>query len=812
MDLNGKWLLKGFDKNNNEIAMEASVPGCVHTDFIKNGIMKDLYYRDNVELYRWIEHKDFTYERKFVADEIQENAYIEFDGLDTYCDVFLNGIKIGKADNMFIPYEFCVDGVLKKGENTLKVVFRSPIEEVKDMPECEGVFSRERMNTRRMQCTYGWDWVDRFVTMGIYRDVRLVFRKPNEIANVYVFTKRITPFSAQIKAEIEFRDVIPEEASAEMKIYAPDGKLIFSKVRKILKETMDESFDIPSPELWYPNGYGEQPLYKLVISTPSSVKETVFGIREITVIQLEDEPGSDAAQKCKEMKSDEFFAERDRNEKTACFTVVVNDIKIMCKGGNWVPCEPFPSAETPEKIKRLLKLSKDAGMNMIRVWGGGIFEQDCFYDECDRLGILVTQDFLMACGTYPEKEEWFIKALNAEARAAALRLRNHACLAWWTGDNENAALGNENRTDFEGYLSATYGLEPILKKYDRERYFFPSSPWGGDLYCSVTRGTTHNTNYQGLVFKEAYETDFNNYTETLSKMIARFSVEQCCLGLAFISSLEKFLSEDDIYNDLEMLEFHTKNGEDQVRTLFGSIQVMAEKMFGNYIDGRDRLKKQQMLQCEWIRITFEAHRRNKWFASGLIYWMLNDCWPASNGWSIIDYYAMPKPAYYSFKRAAKPMITSIENKNGKLSVYVCNDGLERCNGRASLYLYDCKKNEKGLERSFNFDVDVNLSEVVFECDNSEYEKLMSGDALIICDAESNLGADRTFYIKGKLADLGIAYKDAEIVSEDEDSITVKADEFIPCVLLDVPYLLEDNCFAMLAGETRRIIKSKGELL
>ena len=810
MDLNGKWLLTGLDENDNEIVMEASVPGCVHADFIKNGRIKDLYYRDNVELYRWIEYKPFTYERKFLADEICENAYIEFDGLDTYCDIFLNGTKIGEADNMFIPYEFCIDGVLKKGENVLTVSFRPPVEEVKDMPECEGVFSRERMNTRRMQCTYGWDWVDRFVTMGIYRDVRLVFRKPNEISNVYVFTKRITPFSAQIKAEIEFRDVIPEKDSAEIKIYSPSGELIFSKTRKILKETMDESFDIPSAELWYPNGYGEQPIYKLVISTPNSVKETLFGIREITIIQLEDEAGSAEEKKCKEMKADEFFAERDRNEKTAGFTVVVNDIKIMCKGGNWVPCEPFPSEETPEKIKRILKLSKDAGMNMIRVWGGGIFEQDCFYEECDRLGILVTQDFLMACGTYPEKNEWFIKALNAEARAAALRLRNHACLAWWTGDNENAALGNENRTDFEGYLSATYGLEPVIKKYDRERYFFPSSPWGGDLYCSVTRGTTHNTNYQGLVFKEAYETDFNNYTETLSKMIARFSVEQCCLGLSFISSLEKFLSEDDIYNDLEMLEFHTKNGEDQVRTLFGSIQVMAEKMFGEYIDGRDRLKKQQMLQCEWIRITFEAHRRNKWFASGLIYWMLNDCWPASNGWSIIDYYAMPKPAYYSFKRTAKPMITSIENKNGKILVHVCNDTLETCAGRATLYLYDCKKNEKSLQKSFEFDVDVNSSEIVFECDNDEYEKLMAGDALIVCDAESNLGEDRTFYISGKLADLGIAYKDAEIVSEDEESITVKADEFIPCVLLDVPYLLEENCFAMLAGETRRIMKLKGE--
>ncbi|MBE6911924.1 MAG: hypothetical protein E7473_05310, partial [Ruminococcaceae bacterium] len=403
MDLNGKWILKGFDEKNNEISLVASVPGCVHTDLIKNGMIKDLYFRDNVNSYRWVEKKNFTYEKTFFVDEVYGNAYIEFDGLDTYCDVSLNGIKIGEADDMFTPYEFCADSALKKGENVLTVAFRPPVAEVKDMPEREGVFARERMNTRRMQCTYGWDWVDRFVTMGIYRDVRLAFRKTNEISNVYVFTKRITPYSAQIKAEIEFRDVVPEKNTVRIKIYSPDGKIVYSKRRTILKETMDESFDIPSPQLWYPSGYGEQPLYKLVIETSSSVKEAVFGIREITVVQLEDVSGSAEDLKCKEMRDDEFFASRENHEKTACFTVVVNDVKITCKGANWVPCEPFPSAETPEKIGRLLRLAKDAGTNMLRVWGGGIFEQDFFYEECDRLGILVTQDFLMACGTYPEK-------------------------------------------------------------------------------------------------------------------------------------------------------------------------------------------------------------------------------------------------------------------------------------------------------------------------------------------------------------------------------------------------------------------------
>ena len=810
MDLNGKWILTGVDESNNPIELEAAVPGCVHTDLIEHGIIKDLYWRDNSKLYQWIENKDFTYEKSFYLDEIEENAYLEFDGLDTYCDIFLNGEKIGSAENMFIPHEFCVDGMLKKGENKLTVAFRSPIKAVEGMPEMPyGAFTKERLNTRRIQCTYGWDWVDRFVTMGIYRDVRLVFRKPNEIDNVYVYTKRITPFSAQIKAEINFRDVISETEWVNIEIYSPDDKLIFSKKRMILKETMDESFDIRNPQLWYPNGYGEQPLYKLVLSTEHSRKETIFGIREITVIQLEDEEGSEMEKLARIMQNDDIFKERDNNEKTAGFTVVVNDVKIMCKGGNWVPCEPFPSAETPEKIGKILDLCHNGGVNMLRVWGGGIFEQDFFYEECDRLGILVTQDFLMACGQYPEHYEWFIKALNEEARAAALRLRNHACLAWWSGDNENGERGTENTAKFSGYLAATYGAEPIIKQYDRERYFFPSSPYGGDLYSSVTRGTTHNTNYQFYMFDLIRNTPFDDYVEFLSKMFARFSAEQSCLGLPFVSSLRNFMTDEDIFGeDAYISEFHTKNGcakEMEEFTLFDAVVTMAEKVFGRFTSPQDSIKKQQMVQCEWIRLTFEAHRRNKGYCSGLVYWMMNDCWPATNGWSIIDYYAKPKPAYYTFKRCAKPVVASLEKKDGKLNIYVSNDKLTECTGKGSVYLYDFKENKKLTEKSFEFSIEANEAGKVYECDFAEFE--LNGKTIIICDIESNINSDRAFYMDN-FSKTELTYKDAQIIDEDAQSITVKAEEFIPYVMLDVPYELEENCFTMLNGEVKKIMKIK----
>lgn len=804
MNLNGEWNLRGFDKDNNIIEISATVPGCVHTDFINNGIIKDLYYRDNSKLYQWIESKNFTYEKSFFVEDIEQNAYIEFDGLDTYCDIYLNEIKIGSADNMFIPHEFCVDGMLHKGENSLRVEFRSPVKEVENMPKLGGSFTTERLYTRRIQCTYGWDWVDRFVTMGIYRDVRLVFRKNNYISDVYVYTKRITPYSAQVKAQISFENVVPESDFVNIEIYSPKNKLIFNKKRTILKNELDETFDITEPELWYPSGYGAQPLYRLVFTTKYSQKEIKFGIREITVIQLEDEKDSPEERLCRLIQQDEFFSERDKNEKTACFTVVVNDIKIMCKGANWVPCEPFPSAESPEKITKLLELGSDAGVNMLRVWGGGIFEQDFFYDECDRLGILVTQDFLMACGQYPEHDDRFIQQLNKEAAAAALRLRNHACLAWWTGDNENGERGSENRRNFLGYFAATNGVEPMLKKYDRERYFFPSSPYGGDLYSSVTRGTTHNTNYQFQLFEIMKNTEFHDYTELFSKMFARFSVEQSCMGLPFVSTLKNFMTDEDIYGDDQYIsEYHTKRG---YMSLFDIVWEMAEKMFGKYKNASDRIKKQQMLQCEWIRLTFEAHRRNKWFSSGLLYWMFNDCWPAANGWSVIDYYANPKPAYYVFKRCAKPVVASIENKDNKLRVYISNDTLEGCNGKGMLYLYDFKENKKMLEKNFEFEIEKNSAGICYVCEFAEFEKELNSHNLIICDIESSSGADRTFYVKGGLSNKELLYNDIRIVNEDDTSITVKSDEFVPYALIDVPYLLEENCFTMLSGEMKTILK------
>lgn len=805
MLLNGKWTLNYVDTNGASIALDAIVPGCIHTDLLKNGKIADFYWRDNAKDVQWIENMDCSYTKEIWVETLEKNAFIRFDGLDTYCDIYLNDVLIGACNNMFIPYEFNVDGVLKQGKNKLAVFFRSPIKEVEGKEKRAGAFTTERLHTRRIQCTYGWDWVERFVSMGIYKDVHLYSKQTNQIDNVYVYTKYIHKEFAQIGVEINVADFTDNGDQVQISILSPSGEEIYRKNRVMLDKKIKQTVDILSPALWFPAGYGKQPLYQLCISTPTDKKEVAFGIRQICILQAEDGLGSLEESKCKELRIKEHLKAVDFNERGSSFIAIVNGLKIMCKGANWVPCEPFPSAETDEKISSILQLSVDAGMNMVRVWGGGVFEKEHFYNECDRLGLLVLQDFLMACGTYPEQEEWFIEELKKEAKFACLQLRNHACLAWWHGDNENGVKGNENIVNYDGYLSVKNALAPIIEECDPHREFLQSSPFGGNTFASATKGTSHVTAYLGTIFEYIENSDFSNYVDYFAGFLSRFCSEYPIFGFSFVSSIKKFLTEEDIFGDNdELLAFHSKGNPDLKMDLYDYFKLMAEKIFGTFKDGADKVFKQQYVQCESLRIALENYRRNKWFSSGILFWMLNDCWPASSGWSLIDYYAMPKPAYYAFKRCAKPVIASIERANGHYKVYVCNDALKGVSGTGRIYAYDTACEKEGASFDFAFQVNANESAPVFEIAVEEFA--LDKAVLILCDIQTEEGLDRAYYIQDKFADLQYGHNRCIFHEEANGRITVEATGFVPFVMLDVPFVVSDNCFMLKKGEKMSIEK------
>ncbi len=817
--LTGHWLCHITDGGEHDYTIPASVPGCVHTDLQAAGILGDLFWRTENDTCQWVERCDVTYSRTFSVDTVCENTRLTFEGLDVYAKVSLNGICIGEADDMFHPWSYPVDGILKTGENTLKVHFRSPISEVDDLPQRSGAFTTERLYTRRVQCTYGWDWVARFVTMGIWLPIYLETRAADRFDNVYIYTKEINNYAAQVAVSADFTD-ITGDAWADFTMLDPDGKPVYNRKRKLLPTKNGDtdtviSFraDLADARLWYPLGYGEQPLYTLVISVDGDeVSRTRFGIRTVTILEMEDAPDSADAVLAAELKKTPQLVEWDRNEGSSCFHLLVNGVRIFCTGANWVPCEPFPSAETDEKLRMLVRRAADGGYNMLRVWGGGIFEHKAFYDACDEMGVLVTQDFLMACGQYPEEDDAFIAKLTRETEAAAYALRNHPCLAWWSGDNENAVSGDENMEHYSGCRAALEGIAPVLDALDPARLFLPSSPYGGTPYASGVRGTTHNTQFLGTFFGWVRGEKLDNYRETMESYLSRFCAEQPALGMPYISSLRRFMTEEDIFgDDVSVSEYHTKNNPGLgAITLYGYVDRMARGMFGAYRNGYDRVYKMQLLQCEWVRIMVELYRRHAWYSSGMIFWMFNDCWPAANSWSHVDYDGNPKPAYYTFRRTAKPLLSSVTVEDGQYRVYVSHRGTASVSGSGRLYRYNIVTGDEETVCETTFSALSNESRMIAAADIGDialdHEHILLFDLL---DAEGEM-CDRSYFLPLSFGQMAFSAPTAEDALydavEDETGFSVTARETVPVLLLDVPYLLSDNSMFAKKGESLHIQK------
>ncbi len=817
LSLDGAWLCHITDGYEHDYTIPASVPGCVHTDLQAAGILGDLFWRTENDTCQWVENCDVTYSRTFRVDELWENTRITFEGLDVYAKVYLNGTCIGASDDMFHPWSYPTDGVLKVGENTLEVHFRSPIREVEGLPKRSGAFTTERLYTRRVQCTYSWDWVARFVTMGIWKTVYLETCPADRFDSVYIHTKDINDYCAQVAVRAQFAD-ITGDAFADFVILDPDGKPVYTRTRRLLPMKKGDgdtaitfTADLAGAKLWYPLGYGMQPLYTLVITVDGEeVSRTRFGIRTVTILEIEDAPDSDGARLAAKLKQTPQLTEWDRNEGSSCFHLLVNGVRIFCTGANWVPCEPFPSAETDEKLRHLVRRAADGGYNMLRVWGGGIFEHPAFYDACDEYGVLVTQDFLMACGQYPEEDDTFIAKLSRETAAAAYALRNHPCLAWWSGDNENAVAGDENMAHYSGRRAALEGIAPVLAELDPARPFLPSSPYGGTPYASGVRGTTHNTQFLGTFFGWIRGGVLDDYREIMESYLSRFCAEQPAMGMPYVSSLRRFMTEEDIFgDDVSVSEYHTKNnpGLGDI-TLYGYVDRMARGMFGEYRDGYDRVYKMQLLQCEWVRIMVELYRRHAWYSSGMIFWMFNDCWPAANSWSHVDYDGNPKPAFYTFRRTAKPLLSSVTTEDGQYRVYVSHRGTESVCGHGRLYRYNIVTGDEETVCEVSFDALCNESRMIASAEADHI--ILGSEWMLIFDLESDTCEDRAYFLPLPFGQMAFAAPTAEdplySAVEDETGFTVTAQETVPFLLLDVPYLLSDNSMFLKKCESLHLSK------
>ena len=773
--------------------ISAAVPGCLHTDLIRAGIIKDLYYRDNNNKYLWVENCSPIYELTFDA-ECGKNVRLNFEGIDTFANVYLNGIHLGEVHNMFIPHSFDVSDVLKSKDNHLRVEFISPIKAVEKMRIPGGyAFTGDRINARRIQCTYSWDWVDRFVTMGIFRPVYLEYREGLEIEDVYVRTDALDRFGASIVAEYTLSG-FDTPGIIEAEIVSPDGSSVYKDRFYADRELVVRKMDISSPLLWYPNGYGAHPLYTFRAASGSSKYSTRFGIRTLRIINLQDHLGDEYYNKGKEVSNNTFPGKtRTRDDNFFGFRVIVNDKEIFCRGGNWVPCDPFASEESDEKIRDLVFSAADMGANILRVWGGGLFEKKTFYDCCDEQGLLVCHDFLMACGEYPEKEEWFIKELLLESEYAVKLMRNHPSLAWFHGDNENAVDGNDILHDYTGRDSALKGIFPSIYKFSKNVPFLESSPWGGNSFSSITAGTSHNTNFLGEIFDYCYSTDCHDYKEYFAQFTSRFVSEEPTFGAICRESMLEFLRADDITGDDEsMLKHHAKTNPGLPVHIYDDIRAFAEHVLGEFTDGEDRYFKMKYIQCEWVRITQELVLRNLGYSNGIIYWMYNDCWPASLGWAFVDYYRRRKPSYYAFKRVSAHVTGSFEVDGN--SFVVTNTSDSQITAKAVIRLLDVKN---GFNELSILKRDITLSP--YSTVRVDTADMNIDGAMLVLDVVTHDSSYRSFW---KMGALHLRKTDSFTIREITDnSVTVTANEYIHALELEGDYRFSDNYFIMLKGQT-----------
>ena len=655
MQINTGWQFREVGKTD---WYNATVPGCVHTDLLANKLIDDPFYRDNEKKQQWIDKKDWEYRTTFKvtpATLAHRRVELVFEGLDTYAQVYLNEHLVLSADNMFRTWRVDAKPALQAGDNNLRIVFRSPINEILpvmakinyQLPAPNDQGEKTSPYTRKAPYQYGWDWGPRFVTSGVWRPVSLEAWDQVRIDNIQVLVKSVTPTAADLTANIEVE--ASEAGPATILLENLHDKLVAEKRQVNLNPGINKitfNFFVAHPALWWPNGLGAQPLYSfrargLVNGQIADEKTTRTGIRTLELRQQRDEAGQS-------------------------FMFVINGIPVFAKGGNWIPSDSFPTRITKDKYRFLVKSVHDSNMNMLRVWGGGIYEADEFYELCDEMGILVWQDFMFACSMYPATPE-FLDNVRAEAIDNVKRLRNHPSIVLWVGNNEietgwmnwgwrqnlPASLWDDYKKIFLGVL------QEVCAAYDPTRTYWPSSPHGG-LEAdpdSVRSGDLH--------FWQVWHAakPFSDY----EKQTPRFMSEYGFQSFPNIETVKSYTvpSDRDIESPIMLAHQRHPRGN----------QLVREYMLRDYAKPKDFesfLYVSQVLQAEGIRVGAEHLRRIMPHNMGSLYWQINDCWPVAS-WSSIDYYGRWKALQYYARRFYSELLISPTVQNGYLKLFVVSD-------------------------------------------------------------------------------------------------------------------------------------------
>ncbi|MEP7356220.1 MAG: glycoside hydrolase family 2 protein [Anaerolineales bacterium] len=643
--------------------LPAQVPGCVHLDLLRAGRIPDPFYGLNELAVQWVGERDWLYRLGFdlpPAALAEPNLDLCFDGLDTFATVWLNGAEVLAADNMFVPHRLPARQHLRAGRNELWLLFESAVRRGQAL---EAQYGRRplwngdssRLYVRKAQYHYGWDWGPTLLTAGPWRAIRLEAYTAR-IADLHV-TSDVAPDlqSATITTSVTITGDPASVSHLRLELLDPDGQLVESAA--LPPTTNAQVFTLNPPRLWYPNGGGPQPLYtvRAILERDGAElhrHDQRLGLRRLRLLRepLEGQPGES-------------------------FVFEVNNTPIFCGGANWIPADSFTPRLTPADYRRWLTLAAEANMNMLRVWGGGIYEDDAFYDLCDELGLLVWQDFMFACGLYPAHAE-FQASVRAEAEANVRRLRGHACLALWAGNNEdysiadslrryNPAVPPDEDTNFPARAIYEQLLPEVCAALDPATPYRPGSPYGGANPNSQLEGDRHTWDvWHGSM------APYQNYPDYAGRFVSEFGM----LSLPAAATVEAFTPSAERYPQSRTLEHHNKAG--------GGVQRVAAYLSNNIrlvTELDDFIYATQFIQAEALASAYRGWRR-MWggpgtrAVAGALVWQLNDCWPVSS-WAIVDSALRPKPAYYAIRRELRPLVLGLAPAAGGAAAWAVNDGL-----------------------------------------------------------------------------------------------------------------------------------------
>jgi beta-mannosidase len=686
-----------FADDNGWIA--ATVPGNVHLDLLAAGMLPDPFEGLNEHAAQWVGEVDWLYRCDFALPEgFADDSAVALccDGLDTVATVWLNGVELFRSDTMFVPQRALVTSLLRPGANQLQILFESALLHGRAREAEHGALAcwngeTSRLYMRKAQYHYGWDWGPTLLTAGPWLPVRLeayrarvaeVHAPPRVADDLASATLPVTvTLDVADQGEPAATAHLHAELTVRLELRDPEGALVAGATLPATGGAVHAELALAAPALWWPRGYGAQPLYTLRVSVERAGveldrHEQRIGLRRLRLVQepLAEEPGTT------------FYFE-------------VNNTPIFCGGANWIPADSFTPRITAERYRALIEQAAGMHMVMLRVWGGGIYEPDVFYDLCDELGLLVWQDFMFACGIYPA-QPWFQQRVRAEAEVQVKRLRHHACLVLWCGNNEDYQIAESRSvyvpatppdasSNFPARVIYEQLLPEVCVRLDPTRSYWPGSPYAGTTTSDGTVGDRHVWNiWHGEL------APYQDYPRFAGRFVSEFGM-QAAPDLATIAA---FAPPAERYPQSRTLDHHNKAAGGPMRL---ALYITENLPFPT--DLERYVYSTQLLQSEALATAYCGWRRRwggagRYAVAGALVWQLNDCWPATS-WALVDYYGRPKAACAAIRRCLAPLALGLARDEEGADVWAINGMLQPLEAQLELRTWTLAGEIVAVERA-----------------------------------------------------------------------------------------------------------------